>query len=95
MAAQADSGMALIMDSRTGELLAVAQLTMPTPSEPVTMREPPALPVWFIPPGDSTTAAAGSGPLAAARAWPTLNRWKRRLPLRSPRFTSRGRWKNW
>ena len=62
VAAQADSGMALIMDSRTGELLAVAQLTMPTPSEPVTMRESPALPVWFIPPGStSTSAAAGSG----------------------------------
>ena len=64
MAAQADSGMALIMDSRTGELLAVAQLTMPTPSEPATMREPPALPVWFIPPGSTgstSTSAAGPG----------------------------------
>ncbi|MGP8206892.1 MAG: penicillin-binding transpeptidase domain-containing protein [Acidimicrobiales bacterium] len=55
VAAQAQSGMALIMDSRTGELLAVAQLTMPTPSEPVTMDEPPALPVWFVPPELSTT----------------------------------------
>jgi cell division protein FtsI (penicillin-binding protein 3) len=66
VAAQADSGMALIMDSRTGELLAVAQLTMPTPSEPVTMREPPALPVWFVPPGSTSTSttsqsATGSG----------------------------------
>jgi cell division protein FtsI (penicillin-binding protein 3) len=62
VAAQANSGMALIMDSRTGELLAVAQLTVPTPSEPVTMRESPALPVWFIPPGStSTSATTGSG----------------------------------
>ncbi|HTT89322.1 MAG TPA: penicillin-binding protein 2 [Acidimicrobiales bacterium] len=60
VAAQADSGMALIMDSRTGELLAVAQLTMPTPAEPATMNEPPALPVWFIPPGGSSTTTAGT-----------------------------------
>ena len=58
VAAEADSGMAVIMDSHTGELLAVAQLTTPTPSEPVTMREPPALPVWFIPPGSTSTSAA-------------------------------------
>jgi cell division protein FtsI (penicillin-binding protein 3) len=61
VAAQADSGMALIMDSRTGDLLAVAQLTMPTPSEPVTMQEPPALPIWFVPPG-SSPPSTGSGP---------------------------------
>ena len=60
VAAQADSGMALIMDSRTGELLAVAQLTMPTPSEPMTMQEPPALPIWFVPPG-SSPPSTGSG----------------------------------
>jgi cell division protein FtsI (penicillin-binding protein 3) len=60
VAAQAQSGMALIMDSRTGELLAVAQLTMPTPSEPVTMEEPPALPVWFVPPDLNTSGQAGS-----------------------------------
>jgi len=61
VAAQADSGMALIMDSRTGDLLAVAQLTMPSPSEPSTMQEPPALPVWFIPP-TTTPASALGGP---------------------------------
>ena len=60
VAAQAQSGMALIMDSRTGDLLAMAQLTMPTPSEPVTMQEQPALPVWFVPPDVST-----SGPVRA------------------------------
>jgi cell division protein FtsI (penicillin-binding protein 3) len=60
VAAQAQSGMALIMERRTGELLAVAELTMPTPSEPQTLHEPPALPVWFVPPttgGPSTPAS--------------------------------------
>jgi cell division protein FtsI (penicillin-binding protein 3) len=60
VAAQAQSGMALIMDSRTGDLLSVAQLTMPTPSEPVTMHEAPALPIWFVPP-DSTTPSTATG----------------------------------
>ena len=59
VAAQAQSGMALIMDSRTGDLLAVAQLTMPTPGEPVTMQEPPALPVWFVPPDLNTFRPGG------------------------------------
>jgi cell division protein FtsI (penicillin-binding protein 3) len=64
VAAQADSGMALIMDSRTGDLLAVADLTMPTASEPSTMQEPPALPIWFVPPGgqDTTTTVATTTP---------------------------------
>ena len=73
VAAQADSGMALIMDSRTGDLLAVAQLTMPTPSEPVTMQEPPALPIWFVPPdGPSpvTGTGASSGLATVASAQP-------------------------
>jgi cell division protein FtsI (penicillin-binding protein 3) len=64
VAAQANSGMALIMNSRTGELLAVAELTMPTRSEPTTMSEPPALPVWFVPPGSS---AAGGASVASAQ----------------------------
>lgn len=51
VAAQANSGIAMIMDRRTGDLLAVAELTMPNASEPTTMSEPPALPVWFVPPG--------------------------------------------
>ena len=62
VAAQADSGIALIMNSRTGELLAVAQLTMPSRSEPTTMSEPPALPVWFVPPG----AVSGHGASVAS-----------------------------
>jgi cell division protein FtsI (penicillin-binding protein 3) len=51
VAAQANSGIAMIMDRRTGDILAVAELTMRTSSEPTTMSEPPALPVWFVPPG--------------------------------------------
>jgi len=51
VAAQANSGIAMIMNRRTGELLAIAELTMPNPSEPTTTSEPPALPVWFVPPG--------------------------------------------
>jgi cell division protein FtsI (penicillin-binding protein 3) len=51
VAAQANSGIAMIMDRRTGDILAVAQLTMRNSSEPTTMGEPPALPVWFVPPG--------------------------------------------
>jgi cell division protein FtsI (penicillin-binding protein 3) len=51
VAAQANSGIAMIMDRRTGDLLAVAELTMPNAAEPATMSEPPALPVWFVPPG--------------------------------------------
>jgi cell division protein FtsI (penicillin-binding protein 3) len=75
VAAQAQSGMALIMNSRTGELLAVAELTMPKPSEPVTMSEPPALPVWFVPPttsppgpGAAKTDVAASQPVEAPTA---------------------------
>ncbi|HXW81712.1 MAG TPA: penicillin-binding protein 2 [Acidimicrobiales bacterium] len=74
VAAQAESGMALIMDSRTGDLLAVAQLTMPTSSEPVTLQEPPALPIWFVPPGSSTPStgsdAANGGLANVASAQP-------------------------
>ena len=71
VAAQADSGMALIMDSRTGDLLAVAQLTMPTPSEPVTMQEPPALPIWFVPPdGSAPVTGTGASNATVASAQP-------------------------
>jgi cell division protein FtsI (penicillin-binding protein 3) len=49
VAAQAQRGMALIMDTKTGDLLAVAELTMPSASEPATEQEPPALPEWFVP----------------------------------------------
>jgi cell division protein FtsI (penicillin-binding protein 3) len=65
VAAQAESGMALIMDSRTGELLAVADLTMPTASEPATLSEPPALPEWFVPPSSGPNITRAQ--LAAAQ----------------------------
>lgn len=65
VAAQAKSGMALLEDSRTGQLLAVAQLTMPTPSEPATMHESPALPVYFVPPGEN--GVTNSKSLASAQ----------------------------
>ena len=71
VAAQANSGIALIMNSRTGELLAVAQLTMPNRSEPTTMSEPPALPVWFVPPGAVSghgTSVASDQPVEAPSA---------------------------
>ena len=48
VAAQANSGIAMIMDRRTGDLLAVAELTMPNASEPTTMSEPPALSLIHI-----------------------------------------------
>jgi cell division protein FtsI (penicillin-binding protein 3) len=65
VAAQAESGMALIMDSRTGELLAVADLTMPTASEPATLSDPPALPEWFVPPSSGPNITRAQ--LAAAQ----------------------------
>jgi len=49
IAAQAQSGMALIMSSKTGDLLAVAELATPSASQPGTLQEPPALPEWFVP----------------------------------------------
>lgn len=55
VASHGQSGIALLMDSRTGDLLAVADLTTPSKSVPVTMAEPPAVPV-SIP---SSPASAG------------------------------------
>jgi cell division protein FtsI (penicillin-binding protein 3) len=48
VAAKAQSGIALLMDSKTGEILADAQLTMPGPGN----TQPPAVPVQI--PGDSS-----------------------------------------
>jgi cell division protein FtsI (penicillin-binding protein 3) len=61
VAAQAQSGIALVMSSRTGDLLAVAELTMPTRSEPQTLHERPALPLLFVPP------SSGGGPQTLRR----------------------------
>jgi cell division protein FtsI (penicillin-binding protein 3) len=53
VAAHAQSGIALLMNSKTGEILADAQLTMPTAGS----TQPPAVPVHIpAPPGSSTPA---------------------------------------
>jgi len=70
VAAQAHSGMALVMDRRTGDLLAVAELTMPSASDPETLHEPPALPVWFLPPTGSGGAAGISAKASIASEQP-------------------------
>ena len=92
VAAQAQSGMALVMNSRTGDLLAVAQLTMPTAAEPATQHEPPALPIWFVPPssGPGNTRAPGTSPAKLAGDQPVEAPTRRR----SPTSTSRARSKN-
>jgi cell division protein FtsI (penicillin-binding protein 3) len=52
VAAHAQSGIALLMNSKTGEILADAQLTMPAGGS----RQPPAVPVHIpAPPGAATT----------------------------------------
>jgi cell division protein FtsI (penicillin-binding protein 3) len=58
VAAGAQSGIAMIMDTKTGELLSVANLTMPSTSDPVTEHEPPAVPVTFATPTTSAPASA-------------------------------------
>ncbi len=72
VAAQAKSGMALVMDRHTGDLLAVAELTMPNAKEPSTQHEPPALPVWFLPPnvgaGAKKANVASAQPVEAPTA---------------------------
>jgi cell division protein FtsI (penicillin-binding protein 3) len=72
VAAQAKSGMALVMDRHTGDLLAVAELTIPNRREPSTLHEPPALPVWYLPPaagaGAKKADIAGSQPVEAPTA---------------------------
>jgi cell division protein FtsI (penicillin-binding protein 3) len=51
VAANAHGGIALLMDSKTGEILAAAQLTMPGPGS----TQPPAVPVAIPPPPGSAT----------------------------------------
>ncbi len=84
VAAQGRSGIALIMDSRTGELLAAAELVTPSRSDPVTMQEPPALPVWFVPQGSSPGAPSQGG---AGRA-PTSQQVKSVQPVEAPTATA-------
>ena len=82
VAAQAQSGIALIMDSKTGELLAVAQLTTPSRSAPVTMHEPPALPVWFVPQNTSGISQGATTPA------PSSQQVKSVQPVESPSATA-------
>jgi len=57
VAARAKGGIALLMDTKTGEILADAQLTMPSPGS----KQPPAVPVSIPAPPDAG-ASASSGP---------------------------------
>lgn len=64
VAAKGQSAIALLMDTKTGQLLSVANLEMPTPGDPASMQEPPALPVPVPgvqppPPGFPPTASNG------------------------------------
>lgn len=49
IASHGQYGMALLMDTKTGDLLAVAEESMRSASDPATLNEKPALPVWFVP----------------------------------------------
>ncbi len=49
IASKGQYGMALVMNSKTGALLAVAQESMRSKLDPATLSEPPALPEWFVP----------------------------------------------
>jgi cell division protein FtsI (penicillin-binding protein 3) len=64
VASHGRSGIALLMDRRTGDLLAVADLSMPNPAVPLTEAEPPAVPeaIPSSPTASSSVAAASVGP---------------------------------
>lgn len=64
VAAGAKDGIALLMNSKTGEILADAELTMPSPGN----TEPPAVPVSVASPTGSTAAAAQAQPVEASSA---------------------------
>ena len=63
VAAHAQSGIALLMNSKTGEILADAELTMP----PSGSKQPPALPV-HIPAPPGSTSAVQSQPVETSSA---------------------------
>ncbi len=66
VAARAQSGIALLMDTRTGDILADAELTMPTAGS----TQPPAVPVNIPSPTTSTTTPTGSTTPPAAPSQP-------------------------
>jgi len=80
IASRAQSGVALVMQTHTGQLLAAAELSTPSASNPATLQEPPALPVWFIPPWDTL---GGKGPNSITTA--ALARLQ---PVESPTATA-------
>ncbi len=68
VASRGKSGIALLMDRRTGDLLAVADLTMPTPAVPMTMAEPPAVPMTIPSATAGGKPAVGPQPVEAPDA---------------------------
>lgn len=64
VAANAKSGIAVLMDRKTGDILADAQLSMPAPGTATT----PAVPVDIPPPAGSPPAPTGSQPVEAPSA---------------------------
>lgn len=80
VASQGQTGVALIMDSKTGQLLAVAELSTPSASTPVTLHEPPALPIYFV----AQPAQAGTGQRSSGHA-PSVKSYQ---PVESPSATA-------
>jgi cell division protein FtsI (penicillin-binding protein 3) len=64
VAARAQSGIALLMNSKTGEILADAQLTMPAPGS----TQPPAVPVSIAAPGAPSATTPAAQPVEAPSA---------------------------
>ena len=64
VAARASDGIALLMNSKTGEILADAQLTMPGPGN----TQPPAVPVSIDSPSGSTSRTPQAQPVEAPSA---------------------------
>ena len=72
VAAHGQSGIALLMDTQNGDLLAAANLSMPNKAVPVTMSEPPAVPVSIpstaVSGNAATTPAIGPQPVESPSA---------------------------
>jgi cell division protein FtsI (penicillin-binding protein 3) len=68
VASHGQSGIAMLMDSQTGDLLAVAELSTPSAAQPQTMMEPPAVPLTV--PGSPSVLGSVSGgqPVESPRA---------------------------
>jgi cell division protein FtsI (penicillin-binding protein 3) len=67
VAAGAKSGIAMLMDTKTGDILADANLTMPSPSNPDTT---PAVPVRIPGPTSTSTSAGGAFATSSAGSQP-------------------------